>query len=343
VSATTIAEWVFAVALLVAIGLVWVRSVISSGDRGRLRLIAWRRAPRVRRAAVEAALDDDAFAPERIEAAVDEILPHALGDAGHLVGRPHVDILGVVNRAGEAEDHVVVRVRARVARNQLVGGLPQDFHIDERWTLVHHGMRWRLAADTGDPLAGSLLSSPLVASPQDDTARLREASLEELTEPRPPGTARPGGLIDLAAPPPQRLRDLAVADGRFDPLLIEAAITHIVEAWEESSDGRDAPLLAVATGTGAHALNFPAAGTGRRRVRDAAMKQWEVTRLDADAAPPQVDVRVRVKAAVWRDAGFIAAGDAPPARRLELLWTLELDEATHGHPRWRLTNSSDAS
>lgn len=342
-SATTIAEWVFAVGLLVALGVVWVRSVVASGLRGRLRLMAWRRGPRARRAAMAAALDDPAFAPERIEAAVREILPQVLSSAGRVAGRARVDILGVVNRAGEAEDRVVVRVRAGVARDHEIGGLPRVFRIDERWTLVHHGMRWRLAADTGDPLAVSLLSSPLVAAPEDDTARLLEDSLEELTAPQPRGAGSPGELIDPAAPAPQRLRDLAVADDRFDPLLIEAAVHHIVEAWEESGDGGDEPLLAVATGPGAHALTFPEPGRGRHRVRDARLRRWEVTRLDADAAPPQIEVRVRVTAAVASEATVIAAGQAPPARRLDLAWTLELDEATHAHPRWRLIDSAPVS
>jgi hypothetical protein len=343
VSPSAIAEWVFAVALLITFGVVWVRSVISGGRRGRLRLMARRRAPRARLAAVEAALDDPAFAPERIEGAVAEILPQVLGNTGRVEGRPRIDILGVVNREGETEDRVVVRVRAHVARSQPAAGLPRVFQIDERWTLVHHGMRWRVSADTGDPLAASLLSSPLVAGPQDDTGRLREASLEELTEPHRQGADAPGQLADPTAPPPQRLRDLAVADDRFDPLLIEAAIGHIVQAWEASSDGGDAPLLAVATGAGAHALNFPAPGTSRRRIRDATLRRWEVTGLDADATPPRVEVRVRIKAAVWTDAAVLSAGDAPAARRLELVWTLELDDATHPHPRWRLASSTNVS
>jgi hypothetical protein len=329
--------------LLAGIGYTFVRWVVSGGQRGRLRLAALRRAPRARRAAEEAALDDPAFAPEHIEAAVTKMLPRVLRDFGKLAGRPHVDILGVVNRAGESEDRVVVRVRARVARDRPELAPLQVFHIDERWTLVHEGMHWRLAADMGDPLAASLLSSPLVAAPDQDASRLHEASLEELIEPHPRGAVSPGELTDRAAPAPRRLRDLAVADDRFDPLLIEAAISHIVEAWEESSDGADAPLLAVATGAGVHALNFPAPGSGRRRIRDAHLQRWEVTRLDADAVPPQVDVRVRVKAGVSSDGTLIATGQAPPTQRLDLVWTLELDETTHAHPRWRLTDSTGGS
>ncbi len=294
------------------VGYTGLRSLVSGGQRGRLRLVALRRAPRARRAAQEAALDDPAFAPEHIEAAVSKMLPRVLRNFGELAGRPHVDILGVGNRAGAGEDRVVVRVRARVKRNRPELAPIQVVHIDERWTLVHEGMQWRLTADMGDPLAASLLSSSLVATPGDDAARLHEASLEELTESHPRGAVSPGELADPAAPSPQRLRDLAVADDRFDPLLV-------------------------------HALDFPEAGAGRRRVRDAHRRKWEVTRLDADATPPQVDVRVRVKATASSDATIIATGQAPPTQRLDLVWTLELDEVARQHPRWRMIDSVDAS
>lgn len=339
--ATEIAEWVLSGGLLAGIGITFVRSLASGGRRGRLRLIAWRRAPRARRAAVEAALDDPRFAPQRIEAAVGEMLRQVLGDEAQVAGRPRVDILGVVNRARDTEDRVVVRVRARVDRDAGVPRLPRRTQIDERWTLVHRGTGWRLAADSGDPLAESLLSSPLIASPQDDAARLREASLEELTARAERDAPNPGDLVDLDAPPLRQLQDLSNIDDRFEPLLIEAAVRHIVEAWEQSSGGSDAPLLAVASGAGAHALTFPPRHPGRRRVRDARVQRWEVTRLDAGAAPPQVDVRVRVRAAAGTDEQVNAGEDR--ARRLELVWTLELDETTHRHPRWRLTHSRDAS
>lgn len=108
-------------------------------------------------------------------------------------------------------------------------------------------------------------------------------------------TPSPAELTDPDARPLRGVQDLSIADDRFEPLLIEAAVRHIGEAREQSSDGSDAPLLAVASGAGAHALSFPSTGAGRH------------------------------------------------ARRLELVWTLELDEATHRHPRWRLTHSRDTS
>lgn len=273
------------------------------------------------------------FAPKRIEAAVAAILPQAVGGDAHRVGRLRVDILSVVNRARDTEDRVVVRVRAHVDGGRPAGGT----EIHERWTLVRHGARWRLATASGDPLSASLLSSPLVTSAQDDDARLREASLQELTSSRRGGPG-PGELTDDDVPPPHQLRDLSVADERFEPMLIEAALTHIVEAWEQSSDGSDAPLLAVATGAGAHALTFPTPGHGRRRMHDARVQRWEVTGVDASARPPRVEVRVRVSAAVSE-----SESDQGHAGHLDLAWMLALDETTHTRPRWRLTHSADAS
>lgn len=201
---------------------------------------------------------------------------------------------------------------------------------------------WYLAADAGDPLAESLLSAPLIASPGDDDARLREASLAELTERRGQAGPGPAELTDTDAPVMEQLRDLSIADDRFDPLLIETAVRHVVEAWERSSDGGDAPLLAVASGAGVHALNFPSAGAGRRRVRDARLERWEVSRLDTLATPPTVTVEVRVRAATWSDTHFHADDDRRP-RGLDLIWTLALDETPHAHPRWRLIDSTAVS
>jgi hypothetical protein len=67
--------------VLAGVGYTCARSLAAGGRRGRLRAIVLRRAPRARRAATEAALDDPAFAPERIEAAVEAILPQLAGGA----------------------------------------------------------------------------------------------------------------------------------------------------------------------------------------------------------------------------------------------------------------------
>lgn len=371
-SVTDIGEWVLSAALLVGIGALCVRELVSGGRRGRLHLLAAVRAPRARRAAIQASVQDPVFDPERIEAAVTTILQlteelwqggQALGVRGRpdaavirawaensgrvvgtharVAGHTRVQIMGVVNREDEHEDRVVVRVRVHVNRGPRSELAARRGMIDERWTLMRRGEEWYLAADAGDPVGESLLTSPLITSPDQDTARLQEASLEELTERPPRGSPAPAELTDTHAPPMEQLRDLSVADDRFDPALVETALGHIVEAWERSSDGSDAPLLAVATGAGAHALSFPRTGHGRRRVRDARLKRWAVTGLDARATPPTVTVDVRVRAAAWTDAD-VRAGDDRETRRLDLVWTLQLDEATHDHPRWRLAGSADA-
>ena len=317
-----IAEWVLTGGLLAGIGYTCVRSLVSGGRRGRLSVLALRRAPPARRAAEQAALDDPAFTPERIEAAVAQMLGDVLGPDAQLVGRPRVDILGVINRARESEDRVVVRVRARSQRGA----------IDERWTLAHRAARWRLLTQAGDPLAEPLLTAPLIPGPEDDDQRLNETSLQELSaQPRTGST--PGALVDTGAPAPEQLRDLSVVDERFDPMLIESAVAHIVQAWEQSSDGSDAPLLAVATGAGAHALMFPA-GHGRRGARDARLQHWEISRVNATATPPCVEVRLRVRAVLQPEHH---------PRRVDLVWTLALDESRHGRPRWRLAHSADAT
>ena len=224
-----IAEWVLTGGLLAGIGYTCVRSLASSGRRGRLHVMALRRAPRARRAATEAALDDPVFAPQRIEAAVTSILeltevlwhhperaPHrrpderviraraqnsaaVLGGEARLTGRPRVDILNVVNRERETEDRVVVRVRTHVDRGPHLPVASRHVPLDAHWALMHRGDAWYMAAAAGDPLARSLLRSALIASPRDDAERLREQSLEELSGHHEAAAPGPGELIDPAA------------------------------------------------------------------------------------------------------------------------------------------------
>jgi hypothetical protein len=373
VAATEIAEWVLSGGLLAGIGYTAARSLIGTGQRGRLRLTALRRAPRARRAAMEAALDDPAFAPERIQASVTEILDVAaavwanrsdrrvrrrpdgrriqawakervsrLGDPG-LDGEPRIDILSVVNRERDAEDQVVVRVRLRIDRGSGISYAARHIALDERWTLSHRGQSWFLASVAGDPLSKSLLTAPLIASQQSDSARLTEASLRELATDTAASDPAPAELVDHDAPPDRQLSDLAVADDRFSPLLLGAALQHLVDAWGQVGDGSQEPLLAVATGSAVHALLHPPVYRGgRRQVRDVTLRHWDVTAVDAGAQPPAVQVRVELRAVEWGTARGRRYGDDRRSRRLKLLWTLELVDARAGGPQWRLAASDDA-
>jgi hypothetical protein len=134
--------------VLVAVTATFARSALNAERRAALRFRARRRHKRAEHVAVEASLDDPAFSPDAIRAAVKTIA--ALGVAvsdGHepqaLRGRrdiglirawgkgvraeageflrvdadPTVHVLRVVNREDDAEDRVVARVCIDIARD----------------------------------------------------------------------------------------------------------------------------------------------------------------------------------------------------------------------------------
>lgn len=370
-SVVEIGEWVLSGGVLAAVGWQFGRFVIDEERRARLHVGALRRAPRARRAATEAALDDPMFEPERIQAAVTEILDLAasvwrreavrrserrkdwplirgwaaqreelLGSGLSVSGRVRVDLMNVVNRGRKAGDWVVVRVRFHIRRGPAAPFGQRTVVVDERWTLARRREQWSLASVAGDPIAEKLTSAPLIASPAQDVERLREESLEELSEPPVATDVSPGELIDATAKPDLRLRDLAVADDRFSPALIGAAITHIAAAWEEASDGSNQALAEVATPVGMTNLMTGPEPDSRRQVRDAVLKHWEVLDIQTDDVP-RVVVAVRVRAAVYLTHGSHGSGSDRHAHDQDLVWTLELGTDRHNHPHWRLCASAD--
>lgn len=371
-----IAEWVISGGVLVAVTATCARAAMNAERRAQLRLGARRRHKRAERAAVEASLDDPAFSPDAIHAAVKTIatLGVAVSD-GHeppaLRGRrdiglirawgngvraeageflaidedPTVTVLRVVNRGDEAEDRVVARVIVNIARDpHRSHTLPGDrtlmaarhVRVEQRWTLGRHGDDWFLVSLGGDPLSSAVMSSPLIASPAADDDRLREAGLQELGAAGAVAGLDAAELVDPDAPPVQKLNDLALVDDRFDAALLQATIKHIVEAWEAVSDGSAHPLSDVATKRGIRSLEYPGGPGGRRYIRDATLSHWEV----AGITPATVRVAVEIKAAVYRSDGRSTTGSDRHRRKLGLVWTLKLGGGPEAS-RWRLDDSAD--
>lgn len=380
-SAGGIAGWALAVAVLIYVGWAVVRWVASSERRARLRVRARGRVGDAERTAAEAALDDPLFSPEQIRSAVHEVLDLAAsvwrgGEASALgarydaalirswarsreswvgkglrpTSRATVDLLRVANRGSEAEDRVSTRVRFALHRDPHASALlPGDqtvlatrtVHLDERWTLAPRHGRWYVVSVAGDPLSGPVLSAPLIASPAQDRERLEEQSLQELARHDSRSDIAPGELADTAAPPPLELLDLSVADDRFSPLLIGAAIKHLVEAWEEASDDSENPLDQVATKHAICALLHPGGPAMWRFIRDATLKHWEVGEVDARSTPPMIRTLVSVAAAAYESHDGFVSGSDTDIHDLELVWRLGLHTGEHGEPRWLLHDSVD--
>jgi hypothetical protein len=252
-------------------------------------------------------------------------------------------LLSVVNRADEAEDRVVARVRVHLHCSHPKVGVvaTRRIHLDERWTLGRVDGRWAVLSISGDPLAGPVLSTPLVPDPSFDTERLREASLAELAGPRKVG--EDGALNDLVSAdesPTLALADLSVLDQRFDPSLVAAFIAHSLEAWEEATTGSDAPLAKLATPNATNALLRPRLGT-RLIIRDPVLKSWEPTKLDLAHKPVAIEVAVEVEAVrfVTNDDGrHLAGNDADPGP-VNLRWLLQLTDS--GQNPWMLAGSNN--
>jgi hypothetical protein len=381
VSIVEIAGWVIAVVVLVAAGATFARSALGVERRAQLRVRARRRAKTAERAAVEASLDDAAFSPEMIRASIKTIVtlgaaacdgaePPGLRsrpDAGlirawgasvrdrygefvEIHRDPAVHVLRVVNRDGANEDRVVARVRVTLARDpDRSRNMPGDqtllaarsVHVEERWTLGRHRDGWLLVSLSGDPLSAAVMSAPLITSPADDDERLREASLRELGATGAANGAGAGELADRDAPPAEQLRDLSVVDDRFEPALLEATIAHILDAWEQSTDGSTHTLAKVATKNAIRSLQYPGGPGGHRYVRDVRLRHWEVAGLNPTPERPTVQVALEIKAATYRSDGRRLSGSDRRRRRLNLLWTLKLDADQAGEPRWRLDSSED--
>ena len=372
---TAVALAEVAVALVIGGGVAtpWVAGAISRGRHERALLREHNRARRAHYAAVEAAEDNPDFSPEAVEHFVDQVVAIAtdlwrggrgtglssrpdgalvrnwawsrqawLGMGLEVRRKPSVDLLDVVNRGYEDEDRVVVRVRLhlRCPHPQVNVMSLRYLHLDERWTLGRYDGQWVLLSVEGDPLAGPVLSAPLVPNPSADTERLREESLAELGEAQKVGDDVV--LSDLVSPderPAFALLDLSVVDGRFAPALIAAELAHLIEAWEEAVTQSEAPLERLASVEAREALLRPRSGY-RFIVRDAVMKSWAATRLDLDRRPPAIEAAVQVEAVryVVTANGAYVTGNNTDSHRMALTWVLELTDVK-GTP-WRLAEST---
>jgi predicted lipid-binding transport protein (Tim44 family) len=347
------------------VGIVWF-------ERRRRR----KRVAHVEAAAAEASEDDAAFAPAHV---VEEgtALFHAVqeawtrGDRARLaelvapsllaewsrrlddfqrkswrnvvdVKRLHeVSYVGLVNRAGHAEDRIVLGIRAW-CEDYVVDGAGATFNhngssgpgrmLDEYWTLGKRDGRWIVESIEAGEEGKHHLKAPVVATPWGDDERLRQDAVAELaTADAAPDSFAPaelagGGAGALA------VADLALADGRFDPGLIDATVRRIVAAWEVAVDGDDSALEALAHPGAVRALLHQGEHT-RPVIRGAEVLGVRIGQLDAAAAPPVVTVDVELRARRYvedRDTAALLSGNRDAPATWTAAWRLALD----GAPEW---------
>ncbi|HEU4975316.1 MAG TPA: TIM44-like domain-containing protein [Baekduia sp.] len=267
-------------------------------------------------------------------------------------GDPDVEYLGLVNRDGDDEDRVVVRITATLddyvvdAAGDVVlkdGEDDRTTQLQEWWTLHPPGERWRLVSIERDAEGRHHLDAELVATPWGD-ARVRDDALVEtaVADAVPAGVAvadiAPAELDDDAR---AAALDLALADGRFAPDVLEVAARRAVDAWVEAVDGDDAALDALAGRAAVDALLYGGDESRRTRVvvRGARVEQLRITALDPRAQPPTMTAEVAVRGRRYvqdRDTADVVGGDPDRDRLTHQRWTFALggDAATP----WRLAD-----
>src|SRR3954453_16775814 len=217
-----------------------------------------------------------------------------------IVGDVEVQHVGLINRTADADDRCVVRIDARL-RDYVVN--KQGRHINKKgepdgltrlreyWTL---GKRpdggWMVLSIEQDMEGSHHLDEEIVASPWGDDQRLRdEALVEGAVADKVLDGYKISEVADLDFDGDARAAalDLSLADGRFAPDVMEAAVRAAVAGWAEAVDGEDDALLAVSSPGAAQALLYVGNGEKKRIVvRGPRVKAMRIVALDAAAEPP---------------------------------------------------------
>jgi len=372
VSGLLVVQVVVAVVIVGALAAYWLFVIRNQARNEHARLKEHARTIRAHYAAVEAAEDNPAFSPDAIREFVTLVVALANNlwrteDSSGLAGRPDatlvrawararqswlgldleikrrpsIDLLRIVNRENEEEDRVIVRVRLWVHRKHPTFELTVRLvHLDERWTLGRSNGHWVLLSVDGNPLAGPVLTAPLVPTPAYDTERLREESLADLAS----GTKVADDVVlsDLVSedqPPALALMDLSVLEGRFMPAVVAGSLAHLIEAWEEATTGSEKPFKVLAGAEARAALLQPGPGA-RMVICDAVLQSWEPTRLEISQRPYAIEVTLHVDAVryVVSGSGEHLAGSDRESHKMLLKWTLQLTDSSR--VPWKLVVSS---
>jgi hypothetical protein len=215
--------------------------------------------------------------------------------------------------------------------------------LREWWTLGKRDGKWTLLSIEQREEGEHHMESELVAAPEHDP-RIGDESITELAVADKVSsgfTVRDVADLDFDGTARDAALDLALADGRFAPDVLEAAARRAVAAWTEAIDGEDAALEQVATPDAARQLLRPEGERTRLVVRGGRVAALRITALDAGSDPPRMTVEVDVTGRRYvenRDTVAIVSGSKDDEIRFTERWTLSLsgpDEAP-----WQLVNAN---
>jgi predicted lipid-binding transport protein (Tim44 family) len=264
--------------------------------------------------------------------------------------RVKIDYVGLINQTGEREDRVVVHVQAAISdyvETDTGRVIPYAGStvlltrtLSEFWTLGKRDGHWIVISIEGAREGEYHLTEPLVPLPSDDTQLLHDEAVAEQAANQTP-TFAPAEIADLdfAGSARAAALDLALADERFDPDLIEASVRRILAAWASAIDGDDSPLQALARPEAVSTLLY--AGDAERRtrlvVRNPCIRTVRITAIDPAAQPPNLSIVIEGSAVRYiedRATAAVLFGDPDTERHVRLTWILAL-EAPPPWP-WRL-------
>ncbi len=271
-----------------------------------------------------------------------------------VLGEPGVRYVGITNREEDAEDRAVVRIQAQLrafvedsngARIMRKGEGDETVTLQEYWTLARRDGQWMVQSIEQSAEGDHHLDEPIVASPWSDDQRLEDEAVTELAvaDALPEGfTTADLAEVDFADDARARALDLAVADGRFAPDVLEAAARRATGAWAEAVDGDDAALEAVASPDAVAELLYGGDETRRTRlvVRGPRVKRIRIDRVDVERVPATMTVEVELGGSRYvedRDTTTVVSGSKERATTFTERWTLALD----GPPAapWRIVTA----
>jgi predicted lipid-binding transport protein (Tim44 family) len=271
-----------------------------------------------------------------------------------IVGDVDIQHVGLVNRTADEDDRCVVRIDARL-RDYVVnkdgkhimqkGSTSEMTRLCEYWTL---GKRpdggWMVLSIEQDMEGAHHLEEEIVASPWGDDQRLRdEALVEGAVADKVVDGYKISDVADLDFDGDARAAalDLSLADGRFAPDVLEAAVRAAVSGWTEAVDGEDDALLTLASPEAAQRLLYVGNGEKKRVVvRGPRIKALRIVALDAAAEPPTMTVEVDVVGRRYvqdRDTAAVVSGDDTRDTNFTEHWRMSLS----GDDRnpWRIASA----
>jgi hypothetical protein len=289
-----------------------------------------------------AAFDDPRFEPERLRAAVEEILAplaraerarelHALLLPMLRVERylgwswlPIANVPPFVRVSLDVEEWDVVTVRNRGAGEPAEAVVRVAIRL-RTWLLTRphtlwlsladpDGSGWRLTRTDVDREGEFHLAAEEVREPSADPA-MRDEAVHELAAADAVETAEL--RLDTDGDAGRHMLDLSLVDGRFAPAVVEASVREIMRAWREAAVSGDSAAL--------EALSTPEIPAYAR---------------DADVPTRLRSVRVLVLEPPPHPALYLSicavTQHAHGAREKESVWKLALDDDLPQH--WRLVD-----